>query len=258
MPVILLAILFALVAVLYAAVGFGGGSSYNALLVLSGMDYRVLPSIALTCNILVVSGGVYHFHKLGFLSLKKLLPFVVLSVPLAWYGGQLAVQESTFVGLLGLALLLTGIQLMWGPNFGEAAEKSSAQSPWIIGLPLGGGIGLLSGIIGIGGGIFLAPVLYFLGWGKPKHIAALASGFILVNSMAGLAGQLMKHGSNSPASDWIASWPLFLAVLIGGQLGSRLGSKVLPESWIQKFTAVLILYVAARLLMKWLEITGGL
>jgi len=257
MHLAILAVLFLLVAVAYSAVGFGGGSSYNALLVLSGADYRAIPAIALTCNILVVSGGVYHFYKAGYLEPGRLLPFAVFSVPLAWFGGSLAVLESTFVGLLGLVLLLTGIQLLWQPGRALAARFTPGRNSWVLGLTMGGGIGFLSGIIGIGGGIFLAPVLYLIGWGQARNIAAMASGFILVNSIAGLGGQLMKHGPYSPAGDWLAAWPLFLAVIAGGQVGSRLASKTLPETWIQRLTAALILYVAVRLIIRWFAISAN-
>jgi uncharacterized membrane protein YfcA len=257
MPMTLLAILFLLVALAYSAVGFGGGSSYSAILVLSGTDFRVLPAISLTCNIVVVSGGVYHFHKAGHLELRKLLPFVALSVPLAWLGGNLQVSESIFVGLLGMALLITGCLLLLNPVYNDPAKASPGPNSWALGLPLGAAIGFLSGVIGIGGGIFLAPVLYLSGWGQARSIAAMSSGFILVNSMAGLAGHLMKQGSYSITDAWISAWPLFLAVLAGGQIGSRLASKSLPEKWIQRLTAGLILYVALRLVLKWFELTAA-
>jgi len=257
MHLAVLTILFLVVALAYSAVGFGGGSSYNALLVLSGTDYRAIPAIALTCNILVVSGGVYHLYKGGHLEFGRLLPFAVFSVPMAWFGASLAVQESTFVGLLGLVLLITGLQILWQPGQVNSERFASGSNPWLLGLPLGGGIGFLSGIVGVGGGVFLAPVLYLTKWGAPSNIAAMASGFILVNSISGLTGQLMKQGSYSPAGEWLTSWPLFLAVIAGGQLGSRLASRGLPEAWIQRLTSILILYVALRLIYRWFTLTSG-
>ena len=106
MPLLALAGLFFLVAIAYASVGFGGGSSYNALLILSGMDFRLVPAIALSCNILVVSGGVYHSFRAGHLSIGQLLPFILLSIPMAWFGGSLLVSEQAFTGLLGFSLLI--------------------------------------------------------------------------------------------------------------------------------------------------------
>jgi uncharacterized membrane protein YfcA len=187
-----------------------------------------------------------------------LLPFVSLSVPFAWFGGQLEIQEITFVGLLGMALLLTAVQLFWKHQSPAVAGRVSGMNPWLLGLPAGAGIGFLSGIVGIGGGIFLAPLLYLMAWGQPRAIAASSSGFILVNSVAGLAGHLMKQGNQSPAAEWMASWPLFLVVLVGGQLGSRLASRALPEVWIQRLTGVLVLYVAVRLLLRWASLHGVL
>ena len=251
MPLTVLAVLFLLAAVAYASVGFGGGSSYNALLIIAGTDFRAVPAIALTCNILVVSGGVYHFQKAGQLVFRELLPFAMLSVPMAWYGGKLEIHESTFVGLLGITLLATGLQVLWKTWKHAEVHIKVNFNTWLTGLPLGAVIGFLSGVVGVGGGIFLAPMLYITGWGQPRRIAAMASGFILVNSLAGLSGHLMKQGPYSPSADWLASWPLFLAVLVGGQIGSRLGSRILPEKWVQRLTGLLILYVAVRLLLKW-------
>ncbi len=255
MPISLIAVLFLLIATAYASVGFGGGSSYNALLVLSGMDFHAIPAIALSCNILVVSGGVYHFSKAGHLDFRVLMPFVILSVPMAWLGGHLQVSEHAFIGILGLALLATSMQMAWNALHTPVRRSEREFKPWLIGLPAGGFIGLVAGVAGIGGGIFLAPLLYLVGWAHPRKIAALSSGFILVNSIAGLAGQLTKPGLLSPAGQWLASWPLFLAVIAGGQIGSRLGTRVLPETWVHRLTALLVFYVAVRLLLKWVELT---
>ena len=121
--------------------------------------------------------------------------------------------------------------------------------------PLGGLIGLLAGITGIGGGIYLAPIIYFLHLAPARTVAGITSGFILVNSISGLAGQMMKAGENSPMEGWIQAWPLFIAVVIGGQIGSRLGVYKLPETWIKRLTAVLMLYVAFRLIWSWVGVT---
>ena len=255
MPLVILALLFLCVAVVYSSVGFGGGSSYNALLILSGTDFRLVPPIALTCNVIVVSGGVYHFWRSGHLRASDLLPFIALSVPFAWLGGRVDVSETVFVGLLGAALIVTALQLLIKHET-VIQKPGGTINPWALGLPAGAAIGLLSGVVGVGGGIFLAPLLYLSRWTQPRNIAALASGFILVNSLAGLAGHLMKQGSHSPLADWTASWPLFLAVLIGGQAGSRLASRALPDHWIQRLTGALILYVAVRLLARWVTLAG--
>lgn len=256
-----LAALFAVTALLYASVGFGGGSTYNALLVLSGVHYHILPTIALICNIIVVAGGSWRFWHAGYIGLKRILPWIVFSIPAAWLGGRLAISETLFVGLLGGALLLAGLQLVLER---EAVETEAAQQrvSRFFCYTAGSGLGFLSGIVGIGGGIFLAPILYFLRWGAPREIAGTASVFILVNSLAGLAGQLMKleaeYGVAHSAALLHDYWLLFPVVLIGGQIGSRLGSTRIPPMIIKRLTALLILYVAMRLLWRWLTSLGAL
>jgi uncharacterized membrane protein YfcA len=251
MPLLMLAGLFLIVALAYSMVGFGGGSTYNALMILSGMDYRVVPVIALTCNVLVVAGGVYHYTRAGSLSVSKLAPFVVFSIPMAWLGGRLPVSEQTFVGLLGISLLLAALQMLVNTPGSGARTKTGPPGYWLVAAPVGGAIGLLAGITGIGGGIFLAPVIHLLRMVPPRAVAGVTSGFILLNSIAGIAGQLMKAGGASPTREWMQAWPLFLAVVIGGQVGSRIGAYHLSETWLKRLTAVLMLYVAVRLIWRW-------
>ena len=255
MPLLILTGLFVLVAMVYASVGFGGGSTYNALLILSGMDYRLVPAIALSCNILVVSGGVYHYARAGSLSAGHLLPFIVLSVPMAWLGGSLAVSEQVFIGLLGFSLLVASVQMLLKSQTKSAQQQKPGARYWLVAVPVGGIIGFLAGVTGIGGGIFLAPVIYILHLAPARTVAGITSGFILVNSIAGLSGQLMKTGEYSPMEGWIQAWPLFIAVIIGGQIGSHLGAYKLPETWIKRLTAILMLYVAVRLVWRWVELT---
>jgi len=252
MPVLFAA--FLVTALLYASVGFGGGSTYNALLVMSGADYRVLPAIALVCNVIVVSGGVWRFSRTGDLSLKRLMPFLAASVPAAWIGGRIPVSETLFIGLLGGALLLSGLHLAFQRNADAETPGDPTQSRKrpILAAGVGGAIGLLSGIVGIGGGIFLAPVLYFMRWGRPRQIAAASSLFILVNSLSGLTGQLMKLQDMALLALAAPYWPLPIAVLIGGQAGSWLAGYKLDPALIRRLTALLILYVAARLLWRWI------
>lgn len=257
MPLLVLAGLFFLVAVAYSSVGFGGGSSYNALLILSGMDYRLVPAIALSCNILVVSGGIYHYSRAGVLSIGQLLPFIVLSVPMAWLGGSLVVSEQVFIGLLGFSLLVAGVQMLVKPLAKPMGHRYHTPRYWLVAAPVGGFIGLLAGITGVGGGIFLAPVIYLFHLAPARTVAGITSGFILVNSIAGLAGHMMKAGDYSPLHAWVQAWPLFIAVIIGGQIGSHLGAYKLPEAWVKRLTAVLMLYVAARLIWRWAGMALG-
>lgn len=242
-----LAALFLLTAVLYASVGFGGGSTYNALLVLADTDYRVLPSIALICNLIVVLGGTWRFQRAGHLDLNFALPFVALSVPAAFFGGLMPIDRQTFVLVLGLALLAAGLLMLFGPQRGDQqARPSSRLRTWAVGLPLGGAIGLLAGMVGIGGGIFLAPCLHLMRLAPAKQIAATASLFIAVNSASGLVGQVSKSSVQLTTTLPPYLW-LFAAVFVGGQIGSRLGAGPISPKTLRRLTGLLVLYVSLRL-----------
>jgi hypothetical protein len=242
------ALLFLLTAVLYASVGFGGGSTYNALLVLADTDYRILPSVALVCNLIVVAGGVWQYRRSGDLNLAFALPFVALSIPLAWFGGSVPIERETFAMLLGVSLLAAGLVMWFQAPESKSASTGSRRVLWFVGLPLGAVIGFLSGMVGIGGGIFLAPALHLLRLGDPKRIAATSSFFIMVNSIAGLVGQATKQGSVAHLNQLTDYVWLGVAVLIGGQIGSRLSAEALSGRVVKRLTAVLVLYVAGRLL----------
>ncbi|WP_394693621.1 sulfite exporter TauE/SafE family protein [Hyphobacterium sp.] len=242
-----LAGLFLATALAYAMVGFGGGSTYTALLVLADTDYRILPAISLACNITVVTGSVLQYSSAGLVRWKQLVPLVALSIPMAWLGGLMEIPERLFITILGLALLASAAALMIRQPAPAGPRKS--LPPWS-GPALGGGIGFLAGLVGIGGGIFLAPILHFLRWGKAREIAAAASVFILVNSLAGLAGQFQRLSGSGDIGAIIDYWPLLPAVLIGGQIGVWLGRTRTSEVWLIRLTALLVLFVAVRLLWR--------
>lgn len=249
LSILVLALLFAATATLYASVGFGGGSTYIALLALAALDYRALPVIALLCNIIVVTGGTARFQLRGLIDWPKIWPILLLSVPAAWLGGRMVLEQDSFMLLLGLSLAAAGILLIIEPFIRRAGAVGGQWAGHRLFAPaIGTAIGFLSGTVGIGGGIFLAPILLLTRWADSRRIAATASVFILVNSIAGLGGQLMKSGLSSGGEAILTYWPLFLGVLLGGQVGSILASKTLPEIWIRRLTALLILYVAARIL----------
>lgn len=244
---VLLAFLFFLTSLLYACVGFGGGSTYNALLVLYDVPYQVIPIVALTCNIIVVSGGVWHFSKEKHMKVKETLPWVFFSIPAAWVGGYIHVSEQLFVLLLGSALLLSGIKMLWPENDSLLRDNREPYCKKFIAPAVGGILGFIAGLTGIGGGIFLAPVLHLLRWDNTKNIAGTCSLFILVNSLSGLVGQFMKSGlSEFYASVDSFSW-LFIAVMLGGQIGSMMGAKYINVRFVKQMTGLLILYVSIRL-----------
>jgi len=244
-----LAGLFAVTALLYASVGFGGGSTYNALLVLAGTDYRVLPSVALICNIIVVAGGSWRFAREGQVPWRRIWPILLVSAPLAWLGGRIAISRDAFVIVLGLALLLAAVAMLMQSRGNQSQVVGTRRYHAAVAPATGAGVGPVSGLVGIGGGIFLAPILHLMRWNGPRRIAATASVFILVNSIAGLAGQAAKTSNDLWPQIW-AYWPMMLAVFVGGQVGSLLGARILSQRVIRAATAILILYVALHLLWQ--------
>lgn len=238
-------LLFFLVAVLYSSVGFGGGSSYLAILAFSGIVYSQVRSTALLCNIAVVTGNVILFQRAGLYNWKKVLPLVLLSVPLAFIGGYLKISQSVFFILLGITLLFAAIT-MWFSNRIHNATETKVKGGLVKNAGIGGLVGFISGMVGIGGGIFLAPFLHISRWDIPKKIAATSSLFILVNSLSGLLGQYLNP---TFIIDWNLTLILLITVFIGGQIGSRLSQKFLSPFQLKKATAVLIAYVSVRILI---------
>lgn len=237
-------LLFFIIALIYSAVGFGGGSSYIAVLALFDYPYESIPVIGLICNLIVVSGGVFHFHKHGHFQWSHFWPFAVSSIPMAFVGGRISISKDFFLFLLAVCLFIVAVRLLFlNRNIKDFSEyKKPKLSLAII---LGAILGLIAGMVGIGGGIFLAPVLLHLKWGLPKQIAATAALFIMLNSLSGLAGQWVKGTSMIDLENY---WPLFLSVLIGGQIGSRVGSgSVFSQRMIKDLTALLVLFVSLRI-----------
>lgn len=234
-------------ALLYASVGFGGGSTYNALLALAGTDYRLLPVIALSCNVLVVSGNTLRFAAARTVPWREALLLALVAAPMAFLGGLTPIREKTFLLLLGLSLVASGLALL----LPRAPEVEGQPSPLARLMPFAAApLGYLAGLVGIGGGIFLAPLLHLTRWHSARRIAATASLFILVNSITGLAGQLAKGGPARFVEAAGQGWMLLLAVLVGGQLGSMLALRILPERVIRWLTAALTIWAGTQLLLK--------
>ena len=252
MKLAVLASLFALTACLYASVGFGGGSTYTALLVAGGTDYALIPIIALSCNIVVVFGNTLRYSAARLIPWQRLWPILVFSVPAAWLGGRLNISEAVFIGLLAVALFIAGARLLW--NASPKHENPVKPASPILTGTIGAAIGFYSGLVGIGGGIFLAPILYALSWGHAKTIAAACSVYILFNSAAGFIGQAMKLSDLDRFSEALTFWPLLPAVIIGGFIGNFVGVKYISQIWIQRLTALLILVVSIRLAFNWATI----
>ncbi|MEX6689716.1 sulfite exporter TauE/SafE family protein [Danxiaibacter flavus] len=243
-----LCLLFFLVALVYSMAGFGGGSSYMAIMALYGVSMYTMKSTALLCNIVVVTNGVFNFYRQGYLPLKKALWLSVASVPMAFIGSYIPLKEHVFFIVLGTSLVIASLLMFYRllPFYSEKKFSKNETSVYKFSIA-GGFIGGLSGMTGIGGGIFLSPLLKLAHFDTAKNIAGLSSFFILVNSIAGLLGQFSRK---QISFDYNFTIPLLLSVIVGGQIGTYLSAKKLSEKWVTVATAVLVGYAGARLLMN--------
>ena len=240
----LLALLFLVTAILYSSVGFGGGSTYLALLLIWEIPYFIIPVIALSCNTIVVSGNCFNYIRAGNLNHKLLFPYLIGSIPLAYMGGSLFIEKQLFEILLFIVLLVAGLLLLLNFKSYDDKDESYKKIPIFISILIGGSLGFISGIVGIGGGIFLSPILFLIRAGRPKHIVTTASLFILINSISGIIGQLTKNDVLVEVQNY---WYLLVAVLIGGQIGNFLNLKIFPTRILALVTAFLVLFVTIRM-----------
>ena len=244
---ILLSILFLVTAIFYSSVGFGGGSTYLALLLIWDVPFFIFPVIALSCNIIVVSGNCFNYLKAGNFNSRILLPYLIGSIPLAYIGGYLSIEEKLFEILLFFVLSTAGILLLFNFKSYDDVDENYKKSSILTSILIGGFLGFISGLVGIGGGIFLSPILFLLRTAKPKHIVTTASLFILINSISGIIGQLSK---NYVLEEILKYWYLLFFVLIGGQIGNFLNLKIFPTRALALVTALLVLFVAFRMLIR--------
>jgi len=244
---IILSIFFFITAILYSSVGFGGGSTYLALMLIWDIPYYIFPIIALFCNIIVVSGNSINYMRSGNLNFKFLAPYLIGSIPFSFLGASILISKDLFEMLLFIILIIAGIFLLIESKSFKKKNIKINQIPKIISILIGSIIGFTSGIIGIGGGIFLSPILFLVKAGYPKQIAASASLFILINSIIGVAGQLTKE---IVLNEFLNYWPFFVAVLAGGQIGNFLNIKFLSNKTLTILTSLLVIIVAVRIGFK--------
>lgn len=244
---IILSILFFVTAILYSSVGFGGGSTYLALLLIWEVPYYIFPVIALICNIIVVSGNSFNYIRAKNHNFSLLVPFLIGSIPMAFIGGTLIIKKEFFEILLFIVLSVAGILLLVNNKSYEDKNITIKRLSFMVSLVIGSILGFVSGIVGIGGGIFLSPILFLLKADKPKVISTTASLFILVNSISGITGQLTK---TNIINEIILYSPLFISVLVGGLIGNYLNLKVYNSRVLAIITSVLVIFVAIRMALR--------
>ena len=241
---IILSIFFLITSILYSSVGFGGGSTYLALMLIWEIPFYIIPILALCCNIIVVSGNSINYVRSGNLNLNLLVPYLVGSIPFAFFGASISISKELFEIILFIILFIAGMLLLIKNKSYDNDQIKINSIPKAVSIFIGSVIGLVSGIVGIGGGIFLSPILFLMKAGYPRHIATAASLFILINSIFGVAGQLTK---NIVFEEFLNYWPLFACVLVGGQIGNLLNLKFLSNKTLTIITSMLVIFVSIRM-----------
>jgi uncharacterized membrane protein YfcA len=229
-------------AFLYAAVGHGGASAYLAALALAGAAPAEMRPVALALNILVSAIAAWKFARAGHFRWRLFWPFAAVSIPLAYLGGSITLPTQAYKVLVGVVLVYAAWQLWRSYRAGEEM-RAQRQPPLAWAVVIGAAIGLLSGLTGVGGGIFLSPLLIMLGWAGTKQTSAVAALFILVNSSAGLAATLLAGAATLPAQTWI----LGVAVVIGGWLGAEYGSRRFANPLVRRVLAVVLALAGAKM-----------
>lgn len=235
-----LTILIFVAAGLYATVGHAGASGYLAIMALFGLDPAVMRPTALVLNLLVASVAALKFYRAGCFNWRIFWPFALTSVPMAFVGGQLSLPSALYKPIVALVLLYAAYRLIAARAAPTAVDLRPV--PLLGGLLIGAGIGLLSGLTGVGGGIFLSPVLLFMYWAETRTASGVAAVFILANSAAGLLGQASSLASLPAAA---AVWAV--AAVAGGWIGAEYGSRRLSGPWIQRMLAGVLVIASLKL-----------
>ncbi|MCX7676674.1 MAG: sulfite exporter TauE/SafE family protein [Alteraurantiacibacter sp.] len=237
---LLLALSMALAAMLYSSVGHAGASAYIALMALFGVEAQVMRPTALVLNIIVASLASFRFVKAGLFRWRVLWPFLLAAIPMAWLGGTIHLPSEIYRPLVGAVLWLSAVRLLWPREL--KVEREGKDPPLVLALPAGAAIGLLAGLTGTGGGIFLSPLLLFMAWAPARQASGIAAVFVLANSLAGLGGQIATLEALPP------QLPLFAAaVLLGGIIGTTVGIRIDARA-IPKLLAVVLLIAGAKLI----------
>jgi uncharacterized protein len=237
--------LFFLIAVLYSSVGHGGATGYLGLFAFLGAATASVVPVALVLNVLVAGTGFYIFQRSGYFSWTLLAPFVAASIPAAFLGGMLRLEADTFQAILGAVLLAAGIRMVFLPRVSIARLASSTRYRVALSVGIGLTLGLISGMVGIGGGVFLSPIIMFLGWADARQTAAVSSAFIVLNSLSGLLGQLAKGNM-----EFGSMWLLAVIVFAGALVGSSLGSKQTRVRVLQVVLGVVLLGAGGKMIVQ--------
>ncbi len=228
------------VAVLYSSVGHAGASGYIAVMSLFGLAPGVIKPTALVLNIVVAAIGAWQFCRAGHFSWRLFWPFALLAVPMAFVGGAMEVPAHLFKVLVGVVLLFSAVRFFMGAT----SDRLKGEPPRGVAIAAGAGLGLLSGLTGTGGGIFLTPLLLHMGWARTRVVAAVSVVFILVNSISGLLGNLASTRALPQFIGWIA-----IAAVVGGGIGAHLGSRRLPPVAIKRCLAVVLVVAGCKLIL---------
>jgi uncharacterized membrane protein YfcA len=238
---IVFGVLLAVVAFLYSSVGHGGASGYLALMAIFVFPVSVMKPSALLLNLFVSGISFFFYYKKDFFKPKLFYPFAVSSVPAAFIGGMIPLENSFYKILLGIVLILAALRLF---GFFNSKETESAKINIPVAMGIGFGIGLMSGMLGIGGGVILSPILLLLGWATLKETAAISSLFILVNSIAGLSGYFMGDKTFPTESVYLVPVAVF-----GGMLGAYYGSGYFSNKVLKYVLATVILLASVKLIV---------